>query len=226
MAAGRLAASNEPLFPASSSAIDSRAVLAFATDRTLELMTDLAMRTAIAAALLMASAYSAAADGSPAELISNFRLQHGEVRVTSDATLNRIALEQARAMAAKEQLDHGVLGSFSTRMAPSRAGRAAENIAYGYDNFEKTLGQWIASSEHRKNLLLHNATRIGVASAKDASGRRTYWAMEIAGDYEPPPSKGKKKAEKNLERAEATSPATKRKPAASKCHISVLGLCI
>jgi uncharacterized protein YkwD len=184
------------------------------------------MRTAIAAALLMASAHSAAAEGSPAELISNFRLQHGEVRVTSDTTLNRIALEQARAMAAKEQLDHGVLGSFSSRMAPSRAGRAAENIAYGYDNFEKTLGQWIASSEHRKNLLLHNATRIGVASAKDASGRRTYWAMEIAGDYEPPPAKGKKKGEKTLERAEVASPATKRKPAASKCHISLLGLCI
>ena len=200
--------------------------VAFATDRTFELMTDHAMRTAVAAALLMASAHSAAADGSPAELISNFRLQHGEVRVTSDAALNRIALEQARAMAAKEKLDHGVLGSFSVRMAPSRAGRAAENIAYGYDNFEKTLGQWIASSEHRKNLLLHNATRIGVASAKDASGRRTYWAMEIAGDYEPPPSTGKKKGEKKIERAEAASPATKRKPAASKCHISLLGLCI
>jgi Cysteine-rich secretory protein family len=183
------------------------------------------MRTVIAAALLMASAHSAAADGSPAELISNFRLQHGEVRVTSDATLNRIALEQARAMAAKEKLDHGVLGSFSARMAPSRAGRAAENIAYGYDNFEKTLGQWIASSEHRKNLLLHNATRIGVASAKDASGRRTYWAMEIAGDYEPPPSKGKK-GEKKVERAESASPPPKRKPAASKCHINLLGLCI
>jgi len=179
-----------------------------------------------AASLSMAFVQSALA-GSPAELISSFRLQHGEIRVTSDATLNRIALEQARAMAAKEKLDHGVLGSFSTRMAPSRAGRAAENIAYGYDNFEKTLGQWIASSEHRKNLLLHKATRIGVASAKDASGRRTYWAMEIAGDYEPPPSKGKKKGEKTVEQvASSAAPSAKRKPAASKCHINLLGLCI
>jgi len=179
-----------------------------------------------AASLLMASVHSALA-GSPAELISSFRLQHGEIRVTSDATLNRIALEQARAMAAKEKLDHGVLGSFSTRMAPSRAGRAAENIAYGYDNFEKTLGQWIASSEHRKNLLLHKATRIGVASAKDASGRRTYWAMEIAGDYEPPPSKGTKRMEKRAEQASPKESApAKRKPASTKCHIKLLGLCI
>ena len=188
-------------------------------------MTHLVMRTFFLASLLMVSAHSAAAGGSPAELISTFRLQHGEVRVTTDAALTRIASEQARAMAAKQTLDHGVLGAFTSRIAPSRAGRAAENIAYGYDNFEKTLGQWIASSGHRKNLLLHNATRVGVASA--SSGRRTYWAMEIAGDYEPPASKGKKKAEKKVEKsAENAAPSAKRKPASSKCHINLLGLCI
>ena len=103
-----------------------------------------------------------------------------------DATLDRIALEQAKAMAARDRLDHEVLGAFGGRIAPSRAGRAAENIAYGYDSFEKTLDQWIASSEHRKNLLLRNASRVGVASARSATSHRTYWAMEIAGDYEPP----------------------------------------
>src|SRR4029079_13058311 len=122
---------------------------------------------------------------SPAELISGFRLKHGEVRVVRDATLDRIALDQARAMAAKGDLSHEVLGPFTRRVAPSGAGRAAENIAYGYESFEKTLGQWIDSSGHRKNLLLQNASRVGIASAKDASGKRTYWAMVIAGDYQP-----------------------------------------
>jgi hypothetical protein len=70
---------------------------------------------------------------SPAELISSYRLKHGEVRVVRDATLDRIALEQARAMAAKDNLSHEVLGSFTRRIAPARAGRAAENIAYGYE---------------------------------------------------------------------------------------------
>src|SRR2546421_12709759 len=128
---------------------------------------------------------------SPAELISGFRLKHGEVRVVRDATLDRIAMEQARAMAAKNDLSHEVLGTFTRRIAPARAGRAAENIAYGYESFEKTLGQWIDSSGHRKNLLLHNASRVGIASARDASGKRTYWAMVIAGDYEPK-SKGRR----------------------------------
>ena len=90
----------------------------------------------------------------PAELISGFRLKHGEVRVVRDATLDLIALEQARAMAAKNDLSHDVLGPFTRRIAPAGAGRAAENIAYGYESFEKTLGQWIDSSGHRKNLLL------------------------------------------------------------------------
>jgi uncharacterized protein YkwD len=150
---------------------------------------------ALAAALLLAAAPAMAGE-SPAGLISSFRLKHGEGRVVRDATLDRIAMEQARAMAAKDNLSHDVLGSFTRRVAPARAGRAAENIAYGYDNFEKTLGQWIDSSGHRRNLLLHNASRVGIARARDASGKRTYWAMVIAGDYEPKPGKGKSRKDK------------------------------
>ena len=161
---------------------------------------------------------------SAAEMISSFRLKHGEVRVTSDAVLNRIAQEQARAMAAKDTLSHEVLGAFSRRVAPARAGRAAENIAYGYDNFEKTLGQWIDSSEHRKNLLLHNASKVGIASARDASGKRTYWAMVIAGDYEPKPPKRGKDSEPLVAVRRDVAPAGK--PKSGDCHIRVLSLCI
>src|SRR5215475_8752758 len=149
----------------------------------------------IAMSLLSAHPVTARAE-SPAELISSFRLKPGEVRVVRDAALDHIAQAQPRAMAEKDELSHEVLGSFSSRISPSRAGRAAENIAYGYETFDKTLDQWIASSEHRKNLLLPKASRIGIASAKDASGRRTYWAMEIAGDYEPPPAKKDKDGKK------------------------------
>ena len=157
----------------------------------------------------------AAAESAPAESISGFRLKHGEGSVAMDATLNRIALEQAKAMAARDTLDHDVLGSFSSRIAPAKAGRAAENIAYGYDSFEKTLDQWIASAGHRKNLLLTKASRVGVASARSATSHRTYWAMEIAGDYETRPiAEGKR-----------TPPAAKRKTSAQPCRVRLLGLC-
>jgi hypothetical protein len=186
-------------------------------------MTRRAVGGVIAGILLLASAPVNAAEA-PAELISSFRLKHGEVRVVRDATLDRIALEQARAMAAKDNLSHDVLGPFTRRVAPARAGRAAENIAYGYESFEKTLGQWIDSSGHRKNLLLHNASRVGIASAKDASGKRTYWAMVIAGDYEPKPGKGKRNKEPLVAVKREVAPSAR--PKSSECRIKLLGLCI
>ena len=63
-----------------------------------------------------------------------------------DTALNRIAQEQANAMASKQMLDHGVLAPFNSRVASSGSDRAAENIAYGYDDFAKTLDQWIGST--------------------------------------------------------------------------------
>jgi uncharacterized protein YkwD len=160
---------------------------------------------------------AAAQSAAPAELISNFRQQHGEGRVTIDSTLNRIAHDQAAAMAAKDVLDHSVLASFSSRVAPSGSGQAAENIAYGYDNFPKTLNQWIESSGHRKNLLLHGASRVGVASVKSSTSGRTYWAMVIAGGYEQP---------KRADSPKGTKVAKNQTRTAESCRMKILGLCL
>jgi hypothetical protein len=177
-------------------------------------------------ALYFATALSgrtAAAD--PAALISDFRLKHGEKRVTLDSTLTRIAHDQAQAMAAKDHLDHDVLGRFNSRVGPAGAGRAAENIAYGYDSFPKTLGQWINSSGHRKNLLLPGASRVGVASVKSAKTGRMYWAMVIAGDYErPKPAKSSPRdSPKESKQAKATKPKSR---AAESCRLKILSLCL
>src|SRR6266403_872089 len=91
-------------------------------------------------------------------------------------------------------------------------------------SFEKTFGQWIDSSGHRKNLLLHNASRVGIASAKDASGKRTYWAMVIAGDYEPKPGKGKRDMEPLVAVKREAAPSGR--PKSADCLIKVLSLCI
>lgn len=164
---------------------------------------------------------AAAEAASPAEMISDFRAEHGEGRVTADSTLNRIAQDQASAMASKNVLDHDVLGPFSSRAAPSGSERAAENIAYGYDNFAKTLDQWINSSGHRKNLLMHGASRVGVANAR-SSGGRIYWAMVIAGGYERP--KLPKTASPKAKTAAVAKPARVRAPEA--CRMKILGLCL
>ena len=169
---------------------------------------------------------SRTAAANPAQMISDFRLKHGEKRVTLDATLTRIAHDQAQAMAAKDQLDHDVLGRFNTRVSPAGAGRAAENIAYGYESFPKTLDQWINSSGHRKNLLLPGATRVGVASVKSAKTGRTYWAMVIAGDYEQrpkPPKVSPKSSPKESKQANVAKPTSR---ATESCRLKILSLCL
>ncbi len=168
-------------------------------------------------ALCLATPALAQTSADPAALISDFRVQHQEGRVKSDATLKRIAQDQANAMASKGVMEHDVLGAFSSRVAPANAGRAAENIAYGYDSFPKTLDQWINSPSHRKNLLMHEAERVGVASAKSSANGRTYWAMVIAGDYEKPKPAGTK----------ATAAAAKPKARVPQtCRLKLLGLCL
>lgn len=175
------------------------------------------MRALFAIFLLLPLSFGgpASAESSPASLISEFRSKQGEGSVVIDATLNRIALDQARAMAARDRLDHDVLGSFSSRMTPAKAGRAAENIAYGHEDFRRTLDQWINSAGHRKNLLLPKASRVGVASAKSVTSLRTYWAMVIAGDYEKPRPVADKKAASRSE----------RKTPRPSCRLTVLGIC-
>lgn len=154
-------------------------------------------------------------------MISNYRVAHGQGRVTTDSTLNRIAQEQANAMAAKDVLEHDAAGAFSSRMAPSHAGRAAENIAYGHEGFSKTLDQWINSSGHRKNLLMQGATKVGVASARSTKTGRTYWAMVIAGAYEQP-----RRIVTAKTPPKAVQPAKKQSRAPQTCRINLLGLCL
>ena len=178
-------------------------------------------------ALLMAPLAPALAQSSSADLVSQFRAKNGEGPVTLDAMLNVIAQQQAAAMAAKDVLDHDVAGNFTARVAPSKAGSAAENIAYGYADFPRTLDQWINSSGHRRNLLLKGASKVGIANAKSASGR-TYWAMVIAGGYEKPkpnakpPTTPAKPAQVGAKVAAEEKPA-KRAP--RDCTIKMLGLC-
>jgi uncharacterized protein YkwD len=186
----------------------------------------LATTLLLAIGLMIAGLSASAIAAGPAELISQFRAQHGEGGVTLDPTLTGIAQHQAAAMAAKETLDHDVAGSFTSRVAKSNAGRAAENIAYGYPDFPSTLKQWINSPSHRRNLLLKGASKVGIASVKSASGR-TYWSMEIAGDYDKPKPKPKAKPKDKPAQAAAAHAKSKPKPAAKRdCTISLLGLCI
>jgi uncharacterized protein YkwD len=83
-------------------------------------------------------------------------------------------------MAASGTISHTAAGSFSSRVAPLRKSRAAENIAAGFLSFAETLRQWQESAGHRANLLMPGAKKVGVASVDNArSPYRKFWAMVI-----------------------------------------------
>jgi uncharacterized protein YkwD len=115
-----------------------------------------------------------------ASQISAYRRAHGLPAVRMDSRLNAVALRQAQAMASSGTISHSAAGSFSSRVAPLRKSRAAENIAAGFLSFSETLKQWEDSAGHRENLLMPGAKKVGVASVANAkSPYRMFWAMVI-----------------------------------------------
>jgi uncharacterized protein YkwD len=118
--------------------------------------------------------------GDYASQISAYRRAHGLSPVRADSKLSAVALKQAQAMAASGTISHSAAGSFSSRVAPLRKSRAAENIAAGFLSFAETLKQWEESAGHRENLLMPGARKVGVASVANAkSPYRMFWAMVI-----------------------------------------------
>jgi uncharacterized protein YkwD len=118
--------------------------------------------------------------GDYASQISSYRRAHGLSPVRADSKLSAVALKQAQAMAASGTVSHSAAGSFSSRVAPLRKSRAAENIGAGFLSFAETLKQWEDSAGHRENLLMPGARKVGVASVANAkSPYRMFWAMVI-----------------------------------------------
>jgi len=85
-------------------------------------------------------AIAEAASRTAAEMISNYRLQNREGRVALDAALNKIAQEQASAMASKDVLDHGVLGPFSSRVFPHLVHRRVQCWKPARDGIMRWIG--------------------------------------------------------------------------------------
>jgi uncharacterized protein YkwD len=122
-------------------------------------------------------------------MLTAYRASHGLGPVRLDPALTAMAQRQADAMVARNEFSHDVAGSFASRVESSHLDtpRAAENISAGYYSLESAFASWRESPEHNANLLMPQATRFGIAIAKDARTRmRVYWAMEVAADPDRP----------------------------------------
>jgi len=122
-------------------------------------------------------------DGAAASMISGYRANNGLPAVTLDPELTRMAQAQAETMAQRDKLDHAVGKPFTTRLkaAGYDAKVAAENIGAGYHTLAEAFSGWRDSPPHRANMLLKDATRLGIAAVYTPKSKyKVYWAMIIA----------------------------------------------
>jgi uncharacterized protein YkwD len=164
------------------------------------------MRVVVWLAVIMAfTATLAHAEDDMAEMISQYRRQHGLSAVKTDPQLTAIAERQAKAMAASGTMDHSVAGPFSSRISGVRTSMAAENIAAGTKTWAETFRMWQTSPGHNANLLQSRADSVGIAVARNDQTRyKTFWAMVIA---EKSPKKKEPKVtaqERHVERHESS----------------------
>jgi uncharacterized protein YkwD len=116
-------------------------------------------------------------------LISGYRANSGLPAVTLDPVLMKMAHEQATAMAARDKLSHRVRKPFAARLkaAGYDADRAAENIAAGYHTLGAAFSGWRASAEHKSNMLLAGATRMGIAAVYTPKSKyKVFWSLILA----------------------------------------------
>ena len=116
-------------------------------------------------------------------MISGYRANNGLGSVTIDPTLMRLASEQARAMAARDKLDHSVWHPFQQRIQNSGfdASVAVENIGAGYHTLAEAFSGWRDSPPHRANMLNRDVTRMGIAAAYAPQSKyKVFWSLILA----------------------------------------------
>jgi len=126
-----------------------------------------------------------------ASMISGYRATRGLSAVVADPVLNKMAADQARAMAAVDQVGHSVkgAGSFEKRLAASGfdAGIAVENVGAGYRTLAEAFSGWRDSPSHNANMLKAGVTRLGIGTAYAPKSKyKVYWSLILAKPYEPP----------------------------------------
>ncbi len=123
-----------------------------------------------------------------AAALNAYRAGHGLGPTRLDPKLTAMAQRQADAMVAANTMSHDVAGSFSSRLAAAGVDmtEAGENLGGGYYSLAEAMTGWRNSPGHNANLLMANATRLGIAIAKDPRTHYgVYWAMELAAEPRP-----------------------------------------
>ncbi len=119
------------------------------------------------------------------ELINAYRQKKGLKPLKLDAELTAAAKAHSRDLAKWDRISHyGSDGSNPwdrVKRTGYHARLAAENVGTGQISFQEVLRGWEESPGHNKNLLLADATHMGIALVQDPKSEfKSFWTLVIA----------------------------------------------
>jgi uncharacterized protein YkwD len=119
------------------------------------------------------------------ELINKYRKEKGLKPLRLDAELTEAAKAHSRDLAKWDRISHyGSDGSNPwdrVKRTGFNARLAAENVGTGQIDFQEVLRGWEESPGHNKNLLLADATHMGIALVQDPKTEfKSFWTLVIA----------------------------------------------
>jgi uncharacterized protein YkwD len=119
------------------------------------------------------------------KLINAYRKQKGLKPLKLNAELTAAAKSHSRDLAKWDRISHyGSDGSNPwdrVKRTGYHARLAAENVGTGQVDFQEVLRGWEESPGHNKNLLLADATHMGIALVQDPKSEfKSFWTLVIA----------------------------------------------
>ena len=118
------------------------------------------------------------------EIITNYRARHGLDPLALDPELNRIAREQAEAMATNGNVRTSLAKDRKISKRLDAAGyahkSASENVSAGYRTIAQAFSGWRESKRHDAVMRHPTATRMGVATAYAPSSKyKVFWSLVV-----------------------------------------------
>lgn len=115
-------------------------------------------------------------------MINNYRAESGLPPLSLEKHLTRAAQRHSKDLAKGDRISHrGSDGSDPwnrVKVTGYKPKLAAENVGAGQMSFAEVLQGWKDSPGHNRNLLLKNATQMGIALViKPRSRYRTFWTL-------------------------------------------------
>jgi uncharacterized protein YkwD len=118
------------------------------------------------------------------KIINEYRREKGLKPLVLNAELTAAAKSHSKDLAKWDRISHfGSDGSNPwdrVKRTGYRARLAAENVGTGQIDFQEVMRGWKSSAGHNKNLLLADATHMGVALVQDPKSEfKSFWTLVI-----------------------------------------------